>query len=156
MRHPAFWGFAVGSAAYNLVISGVTLLNESILAELGFGDSFEYAMGAYAFFGLIGNIMADKLTRRFGLRRLMAVAMLLVGIALAVYPLLDSLALIIAHGALLGLAGGVVMVVFFASFGTYFGRQHLGKIQGAAQVLAVLASARGPWNMSASFDAYSS
>ncbi|MGH1364727.1 MAG: MFS transporter [Calditrichia bacterium] len=156
MMHPAFWGFAVGSAAYNLVISGVTLLNESILGELGFAEYFQYAMGAYAFFGLLGNLIADKLAKRFGLKRLMAVAMLFVSAALLGYPYLNSLPAIIAHGALLGLAGGVVMVVFFASFGSYFGRLHLGKIQGTAQVLAVLGSATGPLMMSYVFDSYGS
>jgi MFS family permease len=44
----------------------------------------------------------------------------------------------------MGLAGGFVMVVFFSFWGRAFGRAHLGRIQGAAQILTVLASALGP------------
>jgi hypothetical protein len=44
----------------------------------------------------------------------------------------------------MGVAGGVITVVFFACWARAFGRLHLGKIQGAAQVLTVLASALGP------------
>jgi hypothetical protein len=44
----------------------------------------------------------------------------------------------------MGAGGGVVTVVFFAVWAAAFGRAHLGKIQGAAQVLTVLASALGP------------
>jgi MFS family permease len=44
----------------------------------------------------------------------------------------------------MGLAGGFVMVVFFSFWGRAYGRAHLGRIQGAAQILTVLASAVGP------------
>jgi hypothetical protein len=44
----------------------------------------------------------------------------------------------------MGVAGGFVMVVFFSFWGQTYGRSHLGRIQGAAQALTVLASAVGP------------
>ena len=43
-------------------------------------------------------------------------------------------------------------VVFFTAFGKVFGRPHLGKIQGAAQVLTVFASASGPWILASVFE----
>ena len=46
----------------------------------------------------------------------------------------------------------VVSVIFFTAWGNLFGRLHLGKIQGAAQVFAVLASATGPWFIAYVFD----
>ena len=45
---------------------------------------------------------------------------------------------------MLGLSGGMVTVLFFAVWGRAFGPAHLGRIQGAAQMLTVLASAIGP------------
>jgi MFS family permease len=44
----------------------------------------------------------------------------------------------------MGLGGGCVMVVFFSFWSRAYGRTHLGRIQGAAQALTVLASAVGP------------
>jgi len=44
----------------------------------------------------------------------------------------------------MGVAGGFVMVVFFSDWGLAYGRTHLGRIQGAAQAMTVLASAVGP------------
>lgn len=44
----------------------------------------------------------------------------------------------------MGIAGGFVMVVFFSFWGRTFGHVHLGRIQGAAQVMTVVASALGP------------
>ena len=44
----------------------------------------------------------------------------------------------------MGLGGGLVMVIFFSVWPRVYGRRHLGRIQGAAQALTVLASAVGP------------
>jgi MFS family permease len=44
----------------------------------------------------------------------------------------------------MGIAGGVVTVVFFSVWGQVFGRSHLGRIQGCAQMMTVFASAVGP------------
>ena len=49
-----------------------------------------------------------------------------------------------AYAAAMGVAGGVLTVVFFTVWRQAFGPAHLGQIQGAAQLLTVLASAAGP------------
>ena len=49
-----------------------------------------------------------------------------------------------AYALVMGLAGGFVIVIFFAFWSHAYGRAHLGKIQGAAQALTVVASAVGP------------
>ena len=49
-----------------------------------------------------------------------------------------------AQAVAMGVAGGFIMVVFFAFWGRAYGRAHLGRIQGAAQTLTVVASAVGP------------
>ena len=49
-----------------------------------------------------------------------------------------------AQAVAMGVAGGFVMVVFFSFWGRAFGDAHLGRIQGAAQVMTVIGSAVGP------------
>jgi MFS family permease len=44
----------------------------------------------------------------------------------------------------MGFGGGLVMVLFFSVWPRVYGRRHLGRIQGAAQALTVVASAIGP------------
>ena len=46
--------------------------------------------------------------------------------------------------ACMGLGGGLVMVLFFSVWPRVYGRRQLGRIQGVAQALTVLASALGP------------
>ncbi len=143
---PAFYVFAIGSALYNLVIAGVMLFNQSILGELGFDETvFQYAMAVFMATGLLGNFTAGWAARRWSLGRLMTVAMLAVGVYLLAFPQLKTPGQALTHAGLLGFSGGVVSVIFFTAWADIFGRLHLGKIQGAAQVFAVLASATGPW-----------
>ena len=49
-----------------------------------------------------------------------------------------------AWATAMGLGGGLVMVLFFSVWPRVFGRRHLGRIQGTAQALTVVASAIGP------------
>lgn len=143
---PAFYVFAIGSALYNLVIAGVMLFNQSILGELGFDETvFQYAMAVFMATGLLGNFTAGWAARRWSLGRLMTIAMLAVGVYLLAFPELKTSGQALVHAGLLGFSGGVVSVIFFTAWADIFGRLHLGKIQGAAQVFAVLASATGPW-----------
>ena len=59
LRSAAFWVLAVGSALFNLVIAGVLLFNQSILAELGLDETvYRNAMAVYMGAGLIGNFLA--------------------------------------------------------------------------------------------------
>ena len=74
----------------------------------------------------------------------MAGSMLTVAVALLVLPLGSSSAALYTYALLMGAAGGVVTVVFFGCWAKAFGRAHLGRIQGAAQVMTVVASAAGP------------
>ncbi len=145
LRSPAFWVFGLSAAAYNLVASGVGLFNESILNARGFAaGTFYQALVVTALTSLIGNFLAGWLADRWSQGHLMAIAMLLLGLATAGLPMLTTLSQVYAWAAAMGIAGGFVMVIFFGVWARFFGRKELGRIQGAAQALTVLSSAVGP------------
>lgn len=146
LRTGCFWIFGIGMALYGGVLAAVSLFNESILAELGFGAvTFRYAMAGLMVGGLVGNVGAALAARHFSLPRIMAVSLALLAIVMLFYGKLSAPWQVIVHGSLYGLCGGVFTVLFFTGFAKAFGREHLGKIQGCAQALAVVASALGPW-----------
>ena len=143
---PCFWVFAIGMALYGGLIASVSLFNESILRELGFGqETFRYAMAGLMSAGLLGNMIAAWSARRIGLPRVMAVSLAILTIVMLTYARLQSDWQVITHAGIFGFCGGVFSVLFFTGFGQAFGHTHLGKIQGCAQALAVIASALGPW-----------
>jgi MFS family permease len=142
---PAFWVFALAAAAYGLVASGIALFNESILAERGFDPTTYYkTLVVTALTALFGNFAGGAVAARGSMRPLLVAAMLLLTGSLAALPHVTTQAHVMTYAVVMGLAGGFVMVVFFSFWGRAYGRAHLGRIQGAAQILTVLASAVGP------------
>ena len=142
---PAFWVFAIGAALYGLVASGIGLFNESILVERGFGPNIYYeTLVVTAMTGLAGNFLGGWLAGYVPLNRLMAISLFVLTGGLVALPRLSTHAMVMAWAACMGLGGGLVMVMFFSVWPRVYGRRHLGRIQGVAQALTVLASALGP------------
>ncbi|HKQ51043.1 MAG TPA: MFS transporter, partial [Pyrinomonadaceae bacterium] len=142
---PAFWVFGLASAVYGLIASGIALFNESILAERGFDAStYHRSLVIVALTALVGNFLGGRLSSRWSMNRLLALAMGLLACSLVALPHVETQAHVAAYALVMGLAGGFVIVIFFSFWSRAFGRAHLGKIQGAAQALTVLASAVGP------------
>jgi MFS family permease len=145
LRTPAFWVFALASSVYNLVASGIGLFNESILAERGFeAGIYHRSLVVCALMSLVGNFLGGWLATRWSLNRLMALTMALLALALAGLPSLRTVPQVDAFAVVMGIAGGFVIVIFFSVWADVFGRGHLGRIVGTAQMLTVLASAVGP------------
>jgi cyanate permease len=142
---PAFWVFGIAGAVYGLVASGIALFNESILAERGFdATTYHRSLVIVALTALAGNFLGGWLISRGRMNRLLAVAMILLAGSLLALPHVSTQAHVAAYAFVMGLAGGFVIVIFFAFWSRAYGRTHLGKIQGAAQALTVVASATGP------------
>jgi MFS family permease len=145
LRSWPFWVFALSGGLFNWVSSGIGLFNEDVLAEIRFDRKvFETAVIISALFTLIMNGLAGWLATFWSLPRLMAAGMLLLAVCLAWLPTITATWQVYLNAAVLGSSAGLVMVVFFTCWGVYFGRRHLGKIQGFAQAITVLASALGP------------
>ena len=145
LRTLAFWVYALASSLFGLVASGVGLFNESILAERGFApEVYHNALAITAITGLGGNFIAGAWAERGSLRAVLVVAMTVLAVPLAALPHVTTNTHVMMQAVAMGVAGGFVMVVFFSFWGRVYGHLHLGRIQGAAQVMTVLASAVGP------------
>jgi MFS family permease len=145
LRTPAFWVFAGATSLYGLVTAGLSLFNQSILAERNFDRSvFLTITTLMPMVGLAANLATGWLAGRISHGRLLAGGMFLLAAALVCFPLVQSLWQVYLYAVALGIAGGMVTVIFFGVWVRAFGIAHLGKIQGAAQLLTVVASAVGP------------
>ena len=145
LRTPAFWVFALASSVYGLIASGIALFNESILAERGFDANTYYSsLVITALTALAGNFLGGWLAAKWSMNRLLALAMGLLMGSLIALPHVRTKAHVAMYAVVMGIAGGFIVVLFFSFWSHAFGRAHLGKIQGAAQAMTVIASAIGP------------
>jgi MFS family permease len=142
---PAFWTFSIGAALYGLVASGIGLFNESILAERGFNaDVYYQTLVVTALTALAGNFGGGWLAMRMQLSTLLAISLVVLALGVAALPHVSTIMQVMIWATAMGLGGGLVMVLFFSVWPRVYGRKHLGRIQGAAQAMTVLASAIGP------------
>ena len=142
---PSFWVFGISSAVYGLIASGIALFNESILAERRF-DALTYhrSLVVVALTSLVGNFLGGWIASKWKMNRLLTLAMILLAGSLAALPHVSTQLHVAIYAAVMGLAGGFVIVIFFSFWSAAYGRKHLGQIQGFAQALTVIASALGP------------
>jgi MFS family permease len=142
---PGFWVFGIASAVYGLIASGIALFNESILAERRFDASTYYrSLIIVALTSLVGNFLGGWIASKWKMNRLLSFAMVLLACSLFALPHVSTQLHVAIYAAVMGLAGGFVIVIFFSFWSATYGRKHLGKIQGAAQAMTVIASAVGP------------
>jgi MFS family permease len=76
--------------------------------------------------------------------RLLSIALLMLAGSLVWLTRLTTYSDVIVYVAVSAIAGGMLTVLFFSAWPDLYGRAHLGKIQGVAQMMTVLASAFGP------------
>src|SRR5689334_9767432 len=142
---PSFWVFGIASAVYGLIASGIALFNESILAERRFDAAmYHRSLVIVALTSLVGNFLGGWIASKWKMNRLLALAMVLLAGSLVALPHVSTQMHVAVYAAVMGLAGGFVIVIFFSFWSAAYGRKHLGKIQGVAQALTVVASALGP------------
>ena len=146
LRTRAFWVFGGAIALFSFVSAGVGLFNEAVLAERGFGQKTYHNvfLPVLAVTALAGQFLSGWLSRHWTLGALLAISMLMQGLALAAVPVISGMTGLVIFASGFGISTGIITVVFFAVWGELFGQAHLGRIQGAAQALTVLASAVGP------------
>lgn len=95
--------------------------------------------------GLAANFGGGWFASKWPIQRIMGVGMAVLAFSLLLLPFVSTFAQVVAYAVTMGIAGGVVTVVFFSVWAQVFGRRELGRIQGCAQMMTVLASAIGPW-----------
>lgn len=139
-----FWMFALATALFGLAYSGLGLFNEDVLRERGLAECYAVSLAVSVPFGLLGQAACGHFASIWSYQRLTAVALLLYAMALAALTRVVTPAQLYAAVAVLGVSGGMITVIFFAVWSRNFGHRQLGRIQGAAQMLTVLASAVGP------------
>jgi MFS family permease len=145
LRTPAFWVFSLSVSFYGLISSGIFLFNEEIFRDRNIArEAYHGALMLSFIVGLASKFVAAWLSGYWPINRLLALSMAVLMAALLALPLVQEAWHAYLYAIAMSISGGVVALVFFAVWGQAFGRREVGRIQGIAQMLTVLASAVGP------------
>lgn len=145
LASPCFWVFALSISFFGMVSAGISLFQQFILEERGLSEQvYQNSLIIGLLVGMVTNLAVGGLTYVVRLQHILGAAMLLLGATYASLTFVRTPEQAYAFAASQGVAGGMLTVLFFAVWRHAFGAVHLGRIQGAAQMLTVLASAIGP------------
>ncbi len=140
-----FWLLAVPLSASSFVGTALTFHQVSIFAERGLGAGIAAAAFApFAEAATAASMAVGVTIRRLGVRTLMLTSL---GLLLASLLLLRSLTtpeLAVFYGVLLGTSSGMQGTLSGVAWADHYGRRGLGRVQGAASMVSIVASAIAP------------
>lgn len=89
---------------------------------------------------------------RFRTRYMLAAGLCVQSLALVAITFVNSLPLLVLYAIIFGLNNAFTMTLFGYLWPRYFGRKHLGRIQGTGQMVGVIGASVGPIPVSLAFD----
>ena len=152
-RHPALYLLIIAISLWWFGRTGVMLHAVPYMTDTGLSDTAAVAaLAVHSAIGAVGALIAGFLRDRFSVRYLMAIDFLLNALAFMLLLAVDTPLLAIAWGVFYGLAQGASVTLQRLAFADYYGRRHLGSIEGVARAFTNITQAAGPLAAALAFD----
>lgn len=152
-RTRQFWVLSLGKATHGALVTGLTFHQISLMAEQGVGASMAamaLTMGALA--RMAAGLVMGPLLDRFPVHLILSAGFGLMAVGMAYLVTVNSTATAFLYASIIGVAGGTLMTGSAFAFPHYFGRAHLGSIQGPSNTIGILGAALGPIPFGIAFD----
>ena len=153
LRTSAFWIVAFGLSLVALLMTGLFFHQVAIFQHRGLDP--HVATRVFAITAVVSVVSAPVLGRimdRTPSRLMYASALLVMAGALVALHLVDDVATAIVYAIVFGLANASMHVNVGYLWADYFGRRHLGSIQGTGQTVLIVGASLGPLPFSLSLD----
>lgn len=153
-RHLPFWSVALTLSLSSFYVTAMTFHIVSIFAEAGMNAKTAFTIlipGTIisVIINVIGGIIADRVKAKYLLMAMLS-GIIIANMSLwRLAPGIPVITLIIGNGV----AGGLFGVIGNVTFPRFYGREHLGAINGFTMTLMVFSSAIAPWLFSKTLDA---
>jgi MFS family permease len=153
MRTLTFWIIAFGLFTPAMLITSLFFYQKAILVSQG-----QTEILAATVFVVTGVVMAitlpavgwvlDKVRTRY----VFAGFLVLLSATLVMITYVDGYNMALIYGAMFGLCNAFSITFFGYMWAYYFGRKHIGSIQGVGQMIGVFGASLGPLPMGFAFD----
>ena len=157
IRTRSFWIIALGLASLSMLVTGMFFHQVSVFALQGL--QVQTAARAFAISAAVMVItmpVFGYLLDRLPTPPMFAGALLLMSASLVSLAWVTDLSSMIIFSAVFGLANAGLQSHYSFMWPRYFGRRHLGSIQGAAQTIGVVGASVGPLPLGLAFDLFGS
>ena len=153
LRTSAFWIVAFGLSLIALLMTGLFFHQVAIFQHRGLDP--HVATRVFAITATVSVVSAPLLGRimdRTPSRLMYAGALLVMAAALLVLHVVDDVTTAIAYAVVFGLSNACMHVNVGYLWADFFGRRHLGSIQGTGQTTLIVGASLGPLPFSLSLD----
>ncbi|NET06337.1 MAG: MFS transporter [Symploca sp. SIO2B6] len=157
LRTLTFWLFSGGDFLVAAFGTGLLFHHYSIIAEVGVNR--ELATLIFVPLGIVSvgsNLLTGFLLSRVEPRWLLSIVLILLATSMAIATQTINLYSILIYGCLLGLMQGMKGVLSSSVYAHYFGRLHIGTIQGLVITISVAGTALGPYIFAFGLDEFGS
>ncbi len=155
MRLPAYWIVAAGLFTPAMLVTSLFFYQVSIFELQGLDRSLATGMfGVSALTMVLAMPAVGWLLDRFPTKYVFAGSLLLLSGSLFSITVIHDVMSAVLYATLFGINSAANMTFFGYMWARYFGRRHLGSIQGAGQTIGVIGASLGPLPLGIAFDLY--
>ncbi len=145
LRVPTFYILALGWFAIAMLVTTLHFYQVKLLTAQGLSQEISASLFTISAFTMVGVMplvgrMFDKLRTRY----VIALALIVTGVNLIGITQVTSFSTGLVYAVLFGLNNALSMTMFGYVWPRYFGRRHLGSIQGTGQMVGVFGASLGP------------
>ena len=152
-RTGAFWIILVSNSSFAALVTAMFFHQVSVFEAQGLGPTL--AASVFSISAAVMVVMTPlvgMLLDRLPTKPLYVAALLSVSVALVAMSLVGDLASAIVFSVLFGVANAAMHAHFTFVWPRFFGRRHLGSIQGVAQMGGVIGASIGPIPLGLGYD----
>ncbi len=153
LRHPSFYILCFAWFALSGLVTTLHYHQFNILTRQGIDP--DWATNAFTISAVTMVVMMPLVGRgldRFRTRYVLAAGLCIQALSLASVTWATSTPMLVLYAMVFGLNNAFTMTLFGYVWPRYFGRKHLGRIQGTGQMVAVVGASLGPLPVSYAFD----
>lgn len=145
VRTPAYYIVAAGMSAISMLVTVLHFFQVSLFAAQGLSAQLASSVFALSAIAMVATMPAvGWLLDRLRTRVVFAGALVVQAASLIAATFVTDLVSALAYALIFGLNNALSITLYSYMWPRYFGRKHLGSVQGAGQTIQVVGASLGP------------
>jgi MFS family permease len=155
LRTPAFYIICGGLSSLSMLVTALHFYQVSILEAHGLTAQTASRLFAISAMTMVAMMpVIGRMLDRFRTEWMFAGGLVVMTLSLLSAAAVTDLTTAVIYAVVFGLNNAVTMTFFSFMWPRYFGRRHLGSIQGTGQMISVIGASVGPLPLGYWFDLY--
>lgn len=145
LRTPAFYILAAGMCTLSMLVTSLHFFQVSIFSNQGLDPqiaSFAFPLSAITM--VFCMPLVGRMLDRFPTQLVFSGGLIVMACSLISMSFVHDLPTAVIYAMIFGLNNATTMTFFSFMFARYFGRKHLGSVQGTGQMIGVIGASLGP------------